>query len=147
MGRPRGSEERGGAGGGGGALRHLRDVGLALADVLELLGVGDDDLHAHRHLRLAEVDVEQRDLRVLDGARHPLRGAAAVEDVAVHQGRVLRRAAVLLHDGDRAHRVVRLPRLGVVLLHHHHRVDRHLHARGGGGGVVRGRRTGTEAEW
>mmetsp|Transcript_45445 Transcript_45445/g.119381 ORF Transcript_45445/g.119381 Transcript_45445/m.119381 type:complete len:205 (+) Transcript_45445:852-1466(+) len=100
-----------------------RDVRLLLPNVLELLRVVDDDGDAHLHLALAEVDVEQRDLGVLDGARHALPRAAAVHDVPVDQLRVLERAAVLLDDADRLDGVDGLARGRGFLLDHVHGVD------------------------
>eukprot|EP00755_Sulcionema_specki_P012890 Sspe_Gene.8594::Locus_2910_Transcript_1_1_Confidence_1.000_Length_1922::g.8594::m.8594 len=50
----------------------LGDVNLTLLDLLDRVGVVDEELHTHAHLDGAEVHVEESDLRVLHTRRHLL---------------------------------------------------------------------------
>ena len=76
-----------------------------LPNLLQLVGILDNHLHAEIHLRLAQVNVEQRDLGVLDRLGHALRRALHIQRVAVEQARVVRGLAVRLENVDRVDRV------------------------------------------
>jgi hypothetical protein len=78
----------------------LGDIRFALANVCQLGGIAHHHLHSECQLHLAQVDVEQSDLGVLDEGGHTLSGAGAVECIPVDELGFLERLAVRLEDVD-----------------------------------------------
>jgi hypothetical protein len=88
----------------------LRDLDLAVLNLLELGRVFDEDADAHLEAVALKVEAEEGDLRVRHLLRHALRAARAVEGEAVDELGLDRRAPVALQDRDRRHRVLDLAR-------------------------------------
>lgn len=73
---------------------------ILLTDQIELGRIVHVDEHALRHARLVQSEVNQRNLGLVDAARHGLRGRNAVQRVALDVLRLFRAAAVRLQNVD-----------------------------------------------
>mmetsp|Transcript_29986 Transcript_29986/g.81263 ORF Transcript_29986/g.81263 Transcript_29986/m.81263 type:complete len:572 (+) Transcript_29986:3-1718(+) len=87
----------------------LRDVHLPLADLLQLRGVVDDNVHTHGHAVLLEVKIEERNLCRGYRGRHLLRRAHQLNCVATgHEGRLRGCLPVRLQHVHLAHGILGL---------------------------------------
>mmetsp|Transcript_1258 Transcript_1258/g.1854 ORF Transcript_1258/g.1854 Transcript_1258/m.1854 type:complete len:496 (-) Transcript_1258:108-1595(-) len=83
----------------------LSNIQLTSANLLQLSGIGDENLHTHHETSLLKVHVKTGDFRIDDATGHTLSGTGKVEGIAVEETAFTGALTVGFEDADGLYRV------------------------------------------